>query len=206
VLVLSRPYTGFVAVAFGYAIKFAGYGFLTPVVLMIFAALMFVYITLAGPEVPFFTYLSFILPVDSQGNLRVNENDIINAFGLLTVAFFVLSAAGGGCVYLLKRIAKQIFQAGSNLDEENKPANLNSPLTIRRRLIVSSIVITVIYLVLFAVIPFAKMAEGTSFMSMYPVFIVFYIVIMLSNAIFIGIDSLSNLVLAWGWSQVGKDR
>jgi len=67
-------------------------------------------------------------------------------------------------------------------------------------------VITVIYLVLFAVIPFAKMAEGTSFMSMYPVFIVFYIVIMLSNAIFIGIDSLSNLVLAWGWSQVGKDR
>ncbi len=191
-----------IVVLLGYIVKFLAYGFMTPVVLMTFAALVFVYITVVGPELPFLQYLSFILPIDKRGNASLNADDIMNAFGLLTMAFFVLSVAGGWFLRVLKRTVKRIFEPGSEMDEGNMSSNQNPLSIIKRRLIVSVIVITVIYLVLFAVIPFARMAEGTSYLAMYPLFVVFYIVIMISNVIHIGIDTLSDLVLGWGWSKV----
>ncbi len=193
---------GIVVVICGYIVKFMAYGFMTPVVLMTFAALVFVYITLVGPELPFLQYLSFILPIDKRGNASLNGDDIMNAFGLLTMAFFVISVAGGWLLRLLKRVAQRIFQPGSEVEEGNTYSNQNPLSIIKRRLIVSIIVITVIYLVLFAVIPFARMAEGTSYLAMYPLFVVFYIVIMISNVIHIGIDTLSDMVLGWGWATV----
>jgi hypothetical protein len=200
---LSRQrLTALTAVVFGYIVKFMAYGFLTPVVLMTFAALVFVYITLAGPELPFLQYLSFMLPIDGRGNASIDGNDIMNAFGLLTMTFFVLSLIGGWLIRILKRVAKRVFEPGSEVDGGNIFSNQNPLASIKRRLIVSSIVITIIYLVLFAVIPLARMAEGTSFLAMYPLFVVFYIVIMVANAIYIGIDTLSDIVLGWAWSKV----
>ena len=194
--------TALTAVVFGYIVKFMAYGFLTPVVLMTFTALLFVYITLVGPELPFLQYLSFILPIDRRGNASIDGEDIMNAFGLLTMAFFLLSLIGGWSIRILKRVAKRVFQPESEVEEGNIPSNQNPLASIKRRLIVGSIVITIIYLVLFAVIPFARMAEGTSLLAMYLVFIVFYIVIMVSNVIHIGIDTLSDMVLGWGLARV----
>ena len=190
--------------ACGYTIKFMAYGFLTPVVLLTFAALMFAYITLVGPEVPFFQYLSPILPVDARGNASIDEDDIMKAFGFLTMTFFVLSLAGGWLIRVLKRVAKRIFQTESEVEAEegNIPSNQNPLSSAKRRLIVGSIVITIVFLALFAVIPFARMAEGTSSLAMYLLFAVFYIIAMVSNAFYIGIDSLSDLALGWAWSRV----
>src|SRR5512147_2021326 len=86
---------GLIVAGVGYAVKFIAYSFLTPVVLMTFAALIFIYITLAGPEIPFFRYLAFLLPIDGRGNATINADDIMHAFGLLTMALFLLSVAGG---------------------------------------------------------------------------------------------------------------
>ncbi len=196
--------TGILTAVFGYVIKFMAYGFLTPVVLMTFAALLFVYITLVGPELPFLRYVSFLLPIDGRGNATINGNDIMNAFGLITMLFFVLSVIGGWLLRVLKRVARRVVQPGSGVGiEEGSIFSNQNPLTsLKRRLIAGSIVITVIYLVLFAVIPFARMAEGTSSGTMYVVFVIFYIAAMISNAVYVGIDSLSGLVLGWAWARV----
>ncbi len=194
--------TGFAAVIFGYIVKFMAYGFLTPAVLMTFAALMFVYITLVGPELPFLHYLTFLLPIDGRGNASLNGNDIMNAFGLITMAFFVLSVIGGWLLRVLRRAVKRISQPGSEVEEDNIPSNQNVLSILKRRLIGSSIVITVIFLVVFVVIPFARMAEGTSFLGMYPIFVIFYIVAMIANVIYIVVEMFSDVVLGWAWSRV----
>ncbi len=188
--------TALVAAAFGYLIKFTAYGFLTPVVLMTFAALVFVYVTLVGPELPFLKYVSFLLPVDRRGNASINGDDIMNAFGIITMVLFVVSVIGGWLWRALKRIVRPESEEG------NGAVNQNPLSSIKRRLIGSSIVITLIYLVLFAVIPLARMAEGARSRGLYPVFIVFYIVIMVSNAIHIGIDTLSDVILGWAWTRM----
>ncbi len=188
--------TALIAAAFGYLIKFMAYGFLTPVVLMTFAALVFVYITLVGPELPFLKYVSFLLPVDRRGNASINGDDIMNAFGIITMTLFLLSVIGGWLWRTLKRIVRPESEEG------NSAVNQNPLSSIKRRLIGTSIVITLIYLILFAVIPLARMAEGESSLGLYPVFIVFYIVIMVSNVIHIGIDTLSDVILGLAWPKV----
>ncbi len=192
----------FIVAALGYAVKFTAYGILTAAVLMTFAALMFVYITLVGPEVPFIRYLSFVLPVDARGNASINGDDIMRVYGLFTLVLFGLSVAGGWLVRIIKRTARRIFQPeAEDASEESSVLNQNPLSSAKRRLLVSSIVITVIYLIVFIAIPSARMAEGTSNWAMYPIFVVFYIIAMISNAIYIGIDSLSDLMLGWGWSK-----
>ncbi len=190
--------------ALGYVIKFIAYNFLTPAVLLSFAALMFTYITFVGPEIPFLQYLSFMLPIDARGNASIDENDIMKAFGLLTLVLFGLSVIGGWLIRLLKRSAGRIFQPDieAGADENMVPASQNPFSSAKRRLIIGSIVITIIYLVLFIAIPFARMAEGTSSLAMYPLFAVFGVIAIISNAIYIGIDLLSDIVLGWAWSRV----
>jgi len=192
------------AAAFGYVVKFMAYSIFTAAVLMTFAALMTAYIILVGPEMPFLQYLSFVLPIDARGNASIDGDDIMRVYGLLAMALFVLSVTGGWLMRVLKRAAKQIFQSEPEVESEsgNIPASRNLLSSSKRRLIVSSVVITTIYLVLFLVIPSADMAEGTSFLTMYAVFAVFYVIALATNAIYIGIDGLSDMVLGWAWSRV----
>lgn len=185
--------------ACGYIIKFIACNFLTPVVLLSFAALMFTYITLVGPEVPFLRYFSSLLPIDGRGNASINEDDIMKAFGLLTMSFFLLSVIGGWLV----RVLKPIFQpAEAGTDEKNTSASQSPVSSVRRRLIPGSLVIVIIFLIVFISIPFARMAEETSFLAMYPLFAVFGVIALVSNAIYIGVDSLSDIVLGWAWPRV----
>jgi hypothetical protein len=191
--------TALVIAGVGYAIKFIAYNFLTPAVLLSFAALMFTYITLVGPEVPFLRYVSFLLPIDARGNASIDENDIMKAFGLLTLAFFLLSVIGGWLVRILKRILRP-DEAGT--DESGASANQNPVARAKRRLLVGSLAIVIIFGIVFVAIPFARMAEGSSFMAMYPLFAVFGVIAIVSNAIYIVIDILSDVVLGWAWSRV----
>jgi hypothetical protein len=195
---------GIAAAVVGYVIKFTACSFLTPVILITFGALMFIYLTLVGPEMPFLKYLAFLLPIDGRGNATLDENDILNAFGLLTMAFFLLSVAGRWFLRLLKRVARRILRPESEVEAEEASLLPNqNPLTsLKRRLIVGSVVITLIYLVLFIVIPSARLAEGTSVLWMYAIFALFYAITMVANAFYTGIDILSDMVLGWGWSRV----
>ena len=201
----SQPrFVALIIAALGYVIKFIAYNFLTPVVLMTFAALMFAYITFAGPEIPFIQYISFLLPIDGRGNASIDEEDIMKAFGLLTMMFFVLSVIGGWLIRVLKHSVRRLFQPDTEAgaDENIASGNQNPVSSAKRRLIIGSIVIVIIFLIVFISIPFARMAEGTSSLAMYPLFAVFGVIAMISNAIYIGIDILSDLVLGWAWSRV----
>ncbi len=194
--------TGLAAVIFGYIVKFMAYSFLTPAVLMTFAALVFVYITLVGPELPFLRYLTFLLPIDGRGNASLDGNDIMNAFGLITMAFFMLSVIGGWLLRFLKRVIKRILQPGSEVEESNISSNQNIVSVLKRRLIGSSVIITVVFLIAFVVIPLARMAEGSSSLGMYPIFVIFYMVAMIANVIYIAIEAFSDVVLGWAWAKV----
>lgn len=188
----------------GYVMKFIACSVLTAAVLMTFAALLTTYIITVGPEMPFLQYLSFILPIDPRGNASINEDDIMRVYGVFAMVLFVLSVAGGWLVRVLKQTVERIFRPDIEVEAnaDNVPSSGNLFSSVKRRLLVSSIVITTIYLVLFSAIPSAHMAEGTSAVTMYTVFIAFYVIAMVSNAIYIGIDSLSALVLGWAWPRV----
>jgi hypothetical protein len=126
------------------------------------------------------------------------------AFGFRSLALFGLSVIGGWLLRMLKRVAQRVFQPEAEIGpDEGSLLVSQNPLSYgKRRLIISSIVIAIIFLILFVSIPFARMAEGTSFLTMYPVFAVFGVIAMVSNAIHIGIDSLSDILLGWAWSRV----
>jgi hypothetical protein len=190
--------------ALGYVIKFIAYNFLTPVVLLSFAALIFTYINLVGPEIPFFRYLSFLLPIDARGNASIDENDIMKAFGIITLVLFVLAVASGWLLRVLKGAFRRILQPDAEVEPpgDHLFSDQNPLSSAKRRLILSSIVITVIYLVVFLAIPSARMAAGTSTAAMYPIFVVFYVIAMISNVIYIVVDILSGMVLGWAWSRV----
>ncbi|HMB25330.1 MAG: hypothetical protein ACM33V_08615 [Chloroflexota bacterium] len=194
---------GISAVVFGYIVKFVAYSALTAAVLMTFAALVAAYIIIMGPEVPFLQHLSFILPTDARGNITIDEDDIMQVYGILSMILFVLSVAGGWLVRILKRAIRQMSHPDEGeAQPENILPNQNPFSSGKRRIIGGSLVITLIYLVFFVVIPFARMAQGASHMGMYLVCVVFYIVALVSNAIYTVVDSLSELALGWGWAKV----
>lgn len=190
-----------IVAALGYVVKYIAYNFLTPVVLMTFAAVMFAYLTYVGSELPFFNYYSFLLPIDETGRAHLDENDIMRFFNILTVLFFLFSIIVGWVWQLLRQAKKRIF--ASELEADGT-ASVSPTLfsSLKRRFIINSIVISAVYLAVFAGIPFAKMENETSPFSGYLVFIVFYIIALVSNAIFVGVDSLSNLMLGWAWPRV----
>lgn len=199
----QQRFAGITAVVFGYIVKFMAYSVLTTAVLMTFAALVAAYIIMLGPEVPFLQYLAFMLPVDARGNATIDEDDIMQVYGMISIVLFVLSIAGGWLMSVLKRIIRQMFQPDEGESEpESILPNQNLLSSGKRKLIVASILITAIYSVLFIAIPFARMAQGTSHMSMYLVCVFFYIVALISNAIYTVVDSLSELALGWGWAKV----
>ena len=177
----------------GYIVKYIAYNFLTPVVLMAFAAIVFVYINVAGPELPYFQYYSFLLPIDAQGNARLDQNDILRLFNILTAIFFLVSLLGGGLIRLLKRILRPEV-------ESVKPAvpMIQSLLSsLKWRFLINNGVITLIFVAAFLAVPLARLAEGQKPMGMYVIMGVFYGIALVSETIFIGIDSLSNKVIEW---------
>src|SRR5512138_3924744 len=133
---------GIAAAVIGYVIKFTACSFLTPVILITFGALMFIYLTVIGPEMPFLQYLSFLLPIDGRGNATLDGNDILNAFGVVTMAFFLVSVAGRWLLRVLKRVAKRVLRPESEFEAEEAGLLPNqNPLTsLKRRLIVGTIV------------------------------------------------------------------
>ena len=84
----QQRFVTLIAGAIGFVVKYIAYGFLTPVVLITFAALMFAYLNIVGNELPFFQYYSFLLPTRADGTAHLDENDILGFYNALTALFF----------------------------------------------------------------------------------------------------------------------
>lgn len=186
----------FIKVALAYLIRWIAYNIFTATILTVFSALVFIYITMIGPEMPFLQYISFLIPNSSRQGITLDERDILRLYGTLATILFVLSIIGRKLREVLKRLLQHSAQPEQEDMVEGEAIHpLRSVLLYsKRRLITSSLVITFVYLVSFIAIPFANMAEGESPFLLYLVFAVFYIIAMVSNTLYIGIDSLANIV------------
>lgn len=186
----------FIRVALAYLIRWVAYNIFTATILTVFSALVFIYITVIGPEVPFLQHIAFLIPNNSRQGVTLDENDILRLYSTLATILFVLSIIGRKLREALERRRKHSTPIEQ---EEASDGDVVHPLRsvfqyTKRRFITSSLVITFVYLVAFIVIPSARMAAGENAMTLYPIFVIFYIIAMISNTLYIGIDSLANIV------------
>lgn len=201
----QNPLVPFAVGAFGFIMKYMAYGFLTPVVLMTFAALVFAQLVMVGPEIPFYEYFSSLIPAGriETENIRIDESDIMTGYNLITLVIFLVAIVGKWLLRLLKRSYIRVFRP--ELEAESGGGNVPTSQTlfsnIKRRLIINGIVITAAYLVVFIAIPSTRMADGASPTSMYLVFGIFYVIAMVANVMYVGIDSLSDSVIGWAMAH-----
>lgn len=178
----------------GYLMKLFAYYFLSGMVLLTLTAFIAAYIIIIGPEMPFLKYFSFILPTDENGTVSMGTSDFMRLYNFMTLALFLLSTIGRRVMLSVKRL----LQSNSDDDRlvEDEPPIRDTFWQIKRRFFVNSLIITGIYMVSFFAFPFANLAEGTSLLLPYVILATFYIFAMMSNVLYVLLDSASNNILA----------
>jgi hypothetical protein len=186
-----------------YIIGGSGYFFLTATIVLTFGVLVFDYITILGPEMPFLKNFSFLVPSGSTENINLNEGDIMWAYSLLSMIFFLLSLAGKGLVRVLRRFFHRAEESGNVEDKNEGIGQLvkRALKTFLRNLIISSVVILLVFITAFIALPFARLADGTQLGWFYLIFGFFLCFALFSNVIFLAIDSTSGLLQEWANSQ-----
>lgn len=178
----------------GYLMKLFAYYFLSGMVLLTLTAFIAAYIIIIGPEMPFLKYFSFILPTDENGTVSMGTSDFMRLYNFMTLALFLLSTIGRRVMLSVKRL----LQSSDDDDRlvEDEPPIRDTFWQIKRRFFVNSLIITGIYMVSFFAFPFANLAEGTSLLLPYAILATFYIFAMMSNVLYVLLDSASNNILA----------
>ena len=196
--------TAIMLIGLGYILKFISYSFLTAVVLIGFTGLVFIYINVVGTDMSVFKYFGFLLPLDANGSGSITEKDIMRVYGVLSMGLFGVSVLWDW----LKRWIKR-SRAGSepanvevNVDGEGVQAPRRRLPNILKRILISSVLITLIYVAVFVVIPSAPMATGENPLLLYPIMIIFLIIALIANVIFIGIDTAANKLINLGLSNL----
>ncbi|HOD04845.1 MAG TPA: hypothetical protein PKH92_07340 [Anaerolineaceae bacterium] len=196
--------TAIMLIGLGYVLKFISYSFLTAVVLIGFTGLVFIYINVVGTDMSVLKYFGFLLPLDANGSGSITEKDIMRVYGVLSMGLFGVSVLWDW----LKRWIKR-SRAGSepanvevNVDGEGVQAPRRRLPNILKRILISSVLITLIYVAVFVVIPSAPMATGENPLLLYPIMIIFLIIALIANVIFIGIDTAANKLINLGLSNL----
>jgi len=176
---------------------------LTAVVLIGFTGLVFIYINVVGTDMSVLKYFGFLLPLDANGSGSITEKDIMRVYGVLSMGLFGVSVL---CDWLKRWIKRS--RAGSepanmevNVEGEGVQAPRRRLPNILKRILISSVLITLIYVAVFVVIPSAPMATGENPLLLYPIMIVFLIIALIANVIFIGIDTAANKLINLGLSN-----
>ena len=194
-----------ISVLFGFWVKYIAYFFLTATVLLSFSGLIFIYVTVFGPTMPILRYFSFLIPIDAIGNSHLEESDIMRVYSFLAFGFMILSYIGRGIMWVIKRLKRQKLH--SMVEDEKNEREISLwrnfvDLIGGRRLVITTILITFIFLISFIVMPKAQLTEGTNIEAMYVLFAVFYVIAILSDVIYIVIDSISDRILWWATSHI----
>jgi len=196
--------TAIMLIGLGYVLKFISYSFLTAVVLIGFTGLVFIYINVVGTDMSVLKYFGFLLPLDANGSGSITEKDIMRVYGVLSMGLFGVSVLWDW----LKRWIKR-SRAGSepanvevNVDGEGVQAPRRRLPNMLKRILISSVLITLIYVAVFVVIPSAPMATGENPLLLYPIMIIFLIIALIANVIFIGIDTAANKLINLGLSNL----
>ena len=183
-------------VLFAYMLKYLVYGFLTVAVLSTFSATMIIYTTVWGSNLQFLQYLSFILPINAEGNAHLDGNDIMRVFSLLTLIIMILSEVARAIIGRLRPSSNN-----SNKRLVQRIWNLYV-----REMMASSIVITMIFLITALVLPFAELTWDTSLIGIYGVVGIFYLIAIISNAIFTAVNNIAEYILVKVKTEIKTKR
>ncbi|HNT54196.1 MAG TPA: hypothetical protein PKG95_05750 [Anaerolineaceae bacterium] len=177
---------------------------MTPAVLISFSGLAFIYIVVIGNDVAFLKYLGMILPIDSQGTGTITGKDIMRVYSVATTALFGVSVLWQVLAHRLKHgwNHAEPIALNLNLAPEGTPAPRRRLPGTLKRIFNSSLLITAIFAAVFTVLPQAPMAAGSSVGGLVLVMILLFSGAIVSNAIFIGIDVLSNKIIGQGLSKI----
>ena len=183
-------------VLFAYMLKYLVYGFLTVAVLSTFSATMIIYTTVWGSNLQFLQYLSFILPINAEGNAHLDINDIMRVFSLLTLIIMILSEVARAIIGRLRPSSNN-----SNKGLVQRIWNLYVG-----EMMASFIVITMIFLITALVLPFAELTWDTSLIGIYGVVGIFYLIAIISNAIFTAVNNIAEYILVKVKTEIKTKR
>jgi len=195
--------TAIMLIVSGYVLKFISYSFLTAVVLIGFTGLVFIYINVVGTDMSVLKYFGFLLPLDANGSGSITEKDIMRVYGVLSMGLFGVSVLWELAKRWIKRsrAGSEPANADIHVEGEGVQALRRRLPNILKRILISSALITLIYVAVFVVIPSAPMATGENPLMLYPIMIVFLIIALIANVIFIGIDTAANKLINLGLSN-----
>ena len=168
-----------------YGIKYLAGGLLAFTILATFAALILIYLTVVGEEMPWLQYISFLLPLDETGSGTLNEADILRVYAFLATIGFLLSEGYRRLKRLVTRKAQGNMQQGISFGRY-----------ILRSFMRGLIVISGIFGLAAIVLPFSAIAGESGPLSMYLVLGSFYGTAVFFYVIFSAIDHTANLVIS----------
>ena len=124
-----------------------------------------------------------------QGKTEINEDDLISVYPFLLVGIVLLSLVLDLFLWIFKKLIEKIF----HLEREETVEKMMDIFI--RRLKRNSVLIAIIYVIAIATIPFAQYTDGTNAILMALALVGFCIIAMISNTIYVAIDTVSNRIL-----------
>jgi len=166
-----------------YTLKYLAAGFLTGAVLPPLGVLMVGYISVWGPEMSFLGVLSPLLPIDAQGNGIIRGDDIMRAFGLLTL---IMAALVEVVKAILRMLRLPTARAHKTPMKSALLRSLKAPLML----------ITIVFATSALAFVIGGATQGTSSVAMLGIVAFMYVIAMGSTTAYKVIDMMSEGILA----------
>lgn len=188
----------------GWGIKYVSCGLLTFVLLMCFAALVFVQIALWGPDVRWLGSLARVLPpgMFARAMAAGDRGAPVDLGAVLSRVYWATSLTLTALAALWRLLKR--WRSGAPLAHEPvsiadglslKPVAQHVRIHAKRRFLPGLAAVSTIFAAAFIAIPHARMATGSSHAGMAFVFIVLYLLALAMTAAYIGIGIAADLVL-----------
>lgn len=185
----------------GWGIKYVSCGMLTIVLLLCFAALVFVQVAVWGSDVSWLAPLFRFLPADMQqgGTHELHAGDISAFLMHLWMGLSLVLTALAAVWRLTKRVRSGAPLVGAPVSIADglslKPATQHVRIHAKRRFLVGLGLVSAIFACAFAAIPHARMAAGSSHADMVGVFVAFYVFALVLTAAYVGIGIVADKIL-----------
>jgi len=150
---------------FRYILKYAAYSFLTAAVIITITVLLVIFTTIIGDSLsfPFLKYFAFINPAFREGTFSLGIKEVMEIYSVVVFA-----------VMALFELIKFIF----------KQRGIEIKVSFKRKLVYTFIFLSVIYLVAFLIEPSIRVSEGSNNSKFYFVFVIFYVITVISSMIY----------------------
>lgn len=185
----------------GWGIKYVSCGMLTFVLLLCFAALVFVQVALWGSDISWLAPVFKFLPADMQksGTHELHTDDISAFLMHFWLGFSLVLTALSAVWRLIRRVRSGALLAAVPVSVADG-LSLNTPaqharIHAKRRFLLGLGVVSAIFAAAFIAIPHARMAAGATHGDMVFVFIVFYVLALVLTAAHVGVGIMADKIL-----------